>query len=297
MLIVDLSLKLSTDTVCERRLVVLHKLQKLVEHSDTFRKPSTAVALATLIVAEYRAGNLEAAKCHGSGLQRWMHVNGGLRNVDNHSLHLRIGILNVFTYFDLPIITSKARLSHALRRMRLPTGRRMPNLQHYFCPMGEGQQVSILYIMNLLLEFGMPAFQSALEYRILKNDRLAPGAMIYLIMTTAEEHPTESTSASPLRICNVVEFVHLLSFAGKSSRTAVVKYLSSVLQGCAPSPSTWRRSNKRSSGDGSGAGARKLLPRTDDTQDANRYHWIPGARWETRATTHSRTSCERSTSA
>lgn len=236
MLIVDLSLKVSADLLCERRVMVLHKLQKLVERSDTFRKTSTATALATLIVAEYRSGNLEAAKCHGSGLQRWIHVNGGFRNVDIQGLHLRIGILNVFTYFDLPVITSKAKLSDALSRIRLPTGHSTPNLKQYLCPIGEGQQVSILYIMNLLLECSMPAFQSALERRVQQNDLLAPGAMIYLIMTTADEHPPEGTSASPLSIANVVEFVHLLSFAGKSSRTAVVRYLSSVLQGNMPTP-------------------------------------------------------------
>lgn len=236
MLIVDLSLKLSHRSVCERRVVVLHRLQRLVENSVTFKETSTAVALATLIVAEYRSGNLEAAKCHGSGLQRWMHVNGGLRAIDNYGIHLRIGILNVFTYFDLPVITNKARLSYALSRMRLPTGHSMPKLRQYFYPIGEGQQVSILYIMNLLLECGMSEFQSVLEHRVLKNGRLAAGAIIYLIATTAEAYPPDAMSSSPLNICNVVEFVHLLSFAGKSSRTAVVRYLSSVLQGCKPTP-------------------------------------------------------------
>lgn len=241
MLIVDLSLQTSAYSVCERRVVILHKLQRLVEHSDAFKQPSTAVALATLIVAEYRAGNLEAAKCHGSGLQRWMHVNGGLREVDSHSLDLRIGILNVFTYFDLPVITTKARLSQALYNMRLPTGHSVPNLKQHLYPIGEGQQVSVLYIMNLLLECGMPAFQSTLEHRVLKNDHLASGAMIYLIATTAEEHPPETKFATPLRIGDVVEFVHLLSFAGKSWRTTVVRYLSSVLQGAPPTPVNMER--------------------------------------------------------
>jgi hypothetical protein len=229
MLISDTVVKADNSSKYLRRMAICRHLREQVQRPIEFGQPSVAMTLATAICAEYRSGDIEAAKCHGRALQNWFFAGGGFNTMADLSLPNQIGLLVIFTSFDISIFQDENDLESALSRFRLPTGRRAARLMNFVFASGEGPQIALLYILNRLLEHCLTDPFRAFEYGVFGETKIAPGALIFMV---AQLFGRRTVDHKP-SFCGLeaTEFVQLLSFASKTTRTCLVRFLSETLCG------------------------------------------------------------------
>lgn len=210
----------------------MRMLREIVREEEMYMQQSTAVTLATLIVAEYRAGDIAAAKCHATGLQVWINFHGGYDFINTLNFFAGICLLNTFVYFDFNIFHSKEALGRALVRMELPCGSVLPGLSRYFSIQDSGSQATVLYLLNLISVMNIPGFVEQLQDQVHDNSYMAPGAMLYIIAKCL----FQLGQWQALQSGKTIEFVRLLSFAKTKTRLAVLDFLSQNLIGTKPMP-------------------------------------------------------------
>lgn len=228
MLISDVLIKASSYQLCRRRTAILRTVQAMVGNYTSFLQQSTAVALSTLIVAECRAGNTGAARCHANALRTWIIAHGGLAVLGTFSTTMQVSLLMVLTYFNTSIFSTRAHFDKALKRLNLPRGQPIPSLEKYIYVADTGPQTALLYVLNLVLQHPKTGFHDRLRRQTAQCTKLAPGGLILIVAKIIEE-----TFAGEERfsVVQAVEFVQLLSFATESTRTAVLVHLVDTLLG------------------------------------------------------------------
>lgn len=230
MLISDLSIEANNQVICLRRVGMLNCLRALAHVDTIFAQESTAITLATAIVAEYRTGNVAAARHHGAALRQWLDLRGGYHMMEKLPVSTQVGLLIVFTYFDLPILQTRSSFSDALQRFEVPRGCRIEWLQKYIYIGSDGPQIALLYVLNFLLADADPFTLSLLEEKVGAAVDLAPGALISLIFE-AQANSRAAAKDNSLSAAKTIEFVQMLSFATIRTRTAVVNSLVQTLSG------------------------------------------------------------------
>jgi hypothetical protein len=233
MLISDLLVQASFQQVCLRRTAILKALRALVADSISFVQQPTAVALSTLIVAEYRAGNTVAARCHGNALQAWFVTHGGFDVIEDFSMTMQVSLLMVLTVFNVTVLSVKSHFDKALERFEMPRGGKIDLLGRYAFAAGEGPQIALLYILSSVKEQPDGCFHRRIRRSLARNVNWAVGPLILVVAEVSKEilPPTWRLSAA-----RAAEFVQMLSFATRSTRTAVVQYLVDTLHGRSTTP-------------------------------------------------------------
>ena len=234
MLISELSMHASDMLIHLRRSVIINELKATLTVKEIFLCESTAVTLASLMVAESGAGDFNAAKSHAAGLLAWVRARGGLENIQNLGFFTAVGTFETFVYFDFDLFRTRKELDHALARMQLPSGRIVASLSKYLYADDMGPQLAVLHLMNSLLEQGIPGFVPELESVALHSGEFGPGSMLYMIADSARKVGHWQGEGCAVRSWETIQFVRLLSFATIKSRLAVATMLSARLKGSKP---------------------------------------------------------------
>ncbi len=214
-----------------RRSVIINELKATLCVKEIFLCESTAVTLASLIVAETRAGDLNAANSHGAGLLAWVRARGGLEHIQDLGFFTGVGTFGTFVCFDFDLFRTREELDQGLARMSLPCGHVVASLSNYFYVDDVGPQLAVLHIMNSLVEQEIPSFIPELEHMALHSGEVGPGSMLYMIADSARKVGHWQGKGCAVRSWETIEFVRLLSFVRKKTRLAVARLLSGRLNG------------------------------------------------------------------
>lgn len=232
LLISDYASRATPLTIESRRGQAIQQIRSTLLQPETHALPATAVAIATLIVAEYRGGEMDAVQFHCRGLKSWVDARGGLDIIDAHFDPFTIMALMVaFVYFDVPLFDSTEELDAALDRLELlpvSTQETPATLKKYCFPSELGSQVAVLYVLSTVQQLGLDDVFAELAYRLETSAPVAPGAMLYMVVSAAWRY---RRSHAALSTCRIAEFVSLLSLAPARARRRMLGGLSRRLTG------------------------------------------------------------------
>lgn len=231
MLISELSMHASDMLIHLRRSLIINELKATLCVKEIFLCESTAVTLASLMVAESRAGDFRAARSHAAGLLAWVRARGGLENIQNLGFFTGVGTFETLVYFDFDLFRTREELDRALARMNLPSGHVVASLSKYFYADDFGPQLAVLHLMNSLVERDIAGFIPELERVALHSGEFGPGSMLYMIADSARKVGHWQGKDCAVRSWETIEFVRLLSFAKMKFRLAVATMLAARLSG------------------------------------------------------------------
>jgi hypothetical protein len=237
LLVASISQHASSSEIAQRRHLVIRQLRRTIEDDALRILPSTAVAIATLVVAEHRQGQNEALLQHARGLRAWIDNAGGLEWLDRHCDYFTVvTILSVSLHFALPVSEQLIDTDAALKRVRLPLFSGEPlssSLRQYATPSLASSQVANLYILSVLKKAELNSVLDDLERRLGPAEiQVTPGAMLWLMVAVIDSPcKARAFGCEALSSQRIIGFVNLLSHASYNVQRRVVLQLSTQLMG------------------------------------------------------------------
>jgi hypothetical protein len=238
LLISSLSHRANANTISRRRNQIIYELRRMLLDPVKHPLPDTAVAISTLMAAEWRAGEVGAVAFHAKGLKAWIDTQGGLGELDRRFNHFTVmSLLSICIHCSVPIFDSETALDEALLRFWLPFFDPDPlpeNMRKYAYVHHIGSQIAVLYVLSMLKLLGLEKVISDIASRLPPTRSLPSGSMMYTVMAAVEPVRGSGFRYEVLSTQRIIEFVFLLAHLSCEKRENVLQRLADQLTGESP---------------------------------------------------------------